>query len=500
MNTLFFNGFFYLGDRAWSPGLLVDVDGIIVKVFSSEEEIASRLASNVQRVDMQGQWILPGFEDAHTHPAGRARTLSELDLRGEDIGWSAAKARITERVRETPPNEWIVCHGWNQSTWGNIGQKDLDSISVDHGIFLINISYHGGLLNAKGAALLKEKGVGGEITDGLVTEDLFERATVATAPDMASYTQSIPRYQEKLIARGITAAHDMNVATIQQLQAYCELDEKGLLPIPVVAYLHPRLLAHPEILAPFLGPRKGNFRVAGAKIFLDGAIGTSTAAVHRAYRDGTGHGVLRADAETCAAIVRQAVALGLGHIAIHCIGDRAVDFAITVYEGLRTEYSRDIALWRFEHFEMPDERAIAALAAHDGIASMQPNFSWDTGNYGNRLGDDIRKINPFRSILDAGVALAFGSDDMPSGPIPGLGWAVGKAPLPEQRISMEEAVRAYTLTPAEIVGMGHRRGKIASGYEANFVVIKNDLFAVAPPDIADITVAETWMRGKKIFG
>ncbi|GEM_PF-2311504 len=499
MNTIFFNGNFYLGDDMWSPGLLVNSEGLIEKIFSSEVETASYASADIQRTDMRGRWILPGFEDAHTHPAGRARTLSELDVRGENFGWEEVKSLLSEKARSTPENQWIVCHGWNQSTWGKIMQDDLDRISSSHGIFLINISYHGGLLNKKGEALLSGKGVAGDVVDGFVTEDAFERATVATAPDAASYAESIPRYQHKLIARGIIAAHDMNVTTVQQLEAYAELNEKNLLPIPIVAYLNPRLLENPSQITQFLQGQGGNFRIVGAKIFLDGAIGTSTAAVNQPYADGTGRGVLRTDAEACEKITRQAAALGLSHIAIHCIGDRAIDFAVTIFQRLRREYARDISLWRFEHFEMPDANAIAALAEHGGIASMQPNFSWDAGNYHNRLGEDIKKINPFRSVIDAHVPLVFGSDDMPSGPIPGLAWAVAKAPVPKQRITMEEALRAYTTTPAEIVSMGQRRGRIAPGYEANFVVLRNNLFASPASEISGMPVAETWIKAKKVW-
>lgn len=500
MDTFFFNGKFYQGDHAWSPGLLVGADGLIAKIFSSEAEAALYSSPDMQRIDMHGNWILPGFEDAHTHPAARARTLVELDLRDIAMGWEEAMARISEKAGITPVNQWIVCHGWNESAWGGITQEELDNISSEHGIFLINISYHGGLLNKKGAALLKETGALEETVDGMVTEDMFERATLATAPGTASYVYGIPLYLRKIIARGITAAHDMNVAAIQQLEAYAELNKKDLLPIPIVVYLNPCLLENPQRLTCFLQAQDGNLHIAGVKIFLDGAIGTSTAAVNKPYTDGTGWGVLRTDITACENIVRKAVALGLRHVALHCIGDRAIDFAVDVFMRLHKEYARDISLWRFEHFEMPDERAIQILAEYGGIASMQPNFSWDAENYQGRLGNDVKKINPFHTILDAGVPLVFGSDDMPSDPILGLAWATARAPMPEQSISTEEALKAYTTTPAQIVGAGNQRGKIASGYEADFVVLKNNPIAVPISEISDASVIETWVKGKKIFG
>ena len=158
MDTLFFNGMFYLGNNAWAPGLLVDQKGILTNILSNEAEIRSYVSSGIQKIDMGGKWILPGFEDAHTHPAGRARTLSELDLREKNIGWEEAQSILKQKVRDTPENQWVVCHGWNESTWGKIRQEDLDRISSDHGILLMNISYHGGLLNKKGEELLKKRG------------------------------------------------------------------------------------------------------------------------------------------------------------------------------------------------------------------------------------------------------------------------------------------------------------------------------------------------------
>ncbi len=130
---------------------------------------------------------------------------------------------------------------------------------------------------------------------------------------------------------------------------------------------------------------------------------------------------------------------------------------------------------------------------------MQPNFSWDVENYQVRLGEDIKKLNPFREILDRGVSLAFGSDDMPSGPLTGIAWAVAKAPFAHQRITLEEAISAYTAAPATIAGMGRVRGKIAVGMEANFAVLEKNPFTIAPSEIGNISMKTTWIKGKKFL-
>lgn len=498
MHTLFSNGMFYTGNRTWSPGVLVDEEGRIVTVCLDDAEVTAFASSGIRQIDMSGRWVLPGFEDAHTHPAGRARTLLELDFRKETVRWEDVKARIQEKAKETPAGQWVVCHGWHESAWGKVIKEDLDAIAPDHGVFLINISYHGGLVSSKGLESLEQKGVHLDTADGLVTEKAFEQVFIATAPDRDAYMWAIPRYQERLVSLGITAVHDMNVATIEQLEAYLEMDRTEQLRFFTAVYLNPRMLAYRDELLPHIGKEEGMLKIAGVKLFLDGAIGTHTAAVHHHYTDGAGEGTLRMTLAECESVVEQAVALRLRHVAMHCIGDRAVDLAVQVFEKLREKYRKEISRWRFEHFEMPDANAIRTVAEHGAIACMQPNFSWDVANYHDRLGEDVQKLNPLRAIIDAGAHMAFGSDDMPADPIKGIAWATAKAPSPEQHISIDEAVAAYTQGGAYAVEMDDRRGKIAPGYEANFVVLEKDIFTVSPSGIENIAVLETWIRGKKV--
>jgi predicted amidohydrolase YtcJ len=189
--------------------------------------------------------------------------------------------------------------------------------------------------------------------------------------------------------------------------------------------------------------------------------------------------------EEIARAVDKAARLELQHIALHCIGDKAIDFAIAMKQRLQKEYPHMV--WRFEHFEMPSKQAIHTLATEGGIAVMQPNFSWDVEHYQDRLGERISLINPFRNIQDAKVQFAFGSDDMPSGPLEGIAWACEKAPLEHQRLRRDEAIDAYTAAPAHILQT--KRGKIEKGYEANFAVCSSDF----------TKVEETWIEGKKMM-
>lgn len=501
MHNFFYNGTFYLGRGRWAGAVLVGDDGLIGDIFVRSHDPSLLKNRDIRSIDLTGSFVFPAFEDAHNHPAARARALYELDFRKQNISWNEIKQIIREKVRVTSSDQWIVCHGWSDARWGNIGPAELDEISSDHGIMLVHVSYHGALVNKKGMSLLAGKGLSfgdGVQKTGRITEYDFEGAFIATSGTTEQYRGAILSFAESLVRKGIIAVHDMHISTFAQLEAYQALGEAGSFPISAALYLNPRLLADPEQLASYIKSMSGDVVIAGLKLFLDGAIGTSTAAVSHPYQDGTGAGVLRMDFDECAALIQKAASLGLRHVAMHCIGDRAVDLAVDICERLQDEYRRDITAWRFEHFEMPSERAIRALADRGSSASMQPNFNWDIAHYRARLGSDAERLNPFRTLQDAGVAIAFGSDDMPSGPVEGIRWVTTDSPLPNQRLTLDEAIDAYTIAPARILGANRLRGKIAKEYEANFAVFEKNPFDTTSGGEANMP-REVWHRGLKII-
>lgn len=486
------NGHFLSPEGEVGNVVIVDQGGMILSVGSNQIK-----GDGAEVVDMRGQWILPTFEDAHNHLAARARTIFEIDLRNTDTSWQDARERIAERARNTEVGQWVACHGWNEAKWGLLGQHDLDEISQEHGIFLINISYHGGLVNTKGAEMLSAAGFPcGK--HGKITEDQFEAVTIATLPDVDGYVAAIPKLQEKLLSLGIGALHDMHVLTVEQLKAFRALEAKDALLFPVILYINPRLLTEPYVQT-YLKECSDAAKLVGLKLFLDGAIGVSTAAINGEYFDGSGSGKLRYTDDECVAYIQAAAALGLSQVAMHCIGDRAIEQACRLFKNLKEKYPQ-ITTWRFEHFEMPSADAIDTLAKYGGIASVQPNFSWDVDNYAPRLGDKKTMVNPLRTMLDSRIMVAFGSDVAPSGPLIGIRWATTKAPHKDERVTLSEALRAYTETPARVAGFDDVRGKIAPGYQANFTVLTaNPLNETSWQSDDGIKIAEVWIKGKKMF-
>src|SRR3989344_6508225 len=486
-DKLFYNGYFWQGENKWAGAVLVGENGAIQEVFQNAEEAECKMGGGVEKVDMQGQWVLPVFEDAHNHPTRFARLFFEIDFRGQNISWEEARELIRKQVARTPIGNWVVCHGWNEERWQSLRSEDLDDLSQEHGILLIDVSEHGGLLNKQGRFLLEQKGL--RVPGEFVEDELFEEVCRHTALSKDAYKKGIQKFHEKLLALGVGAVHDMDVSMPEELQAYEELLQEKKLVLPSALYLNPRLLGHTEQISRLLN-YNDTFKVCGVKIFLDGAIGTRTAALSRPYEDAATSGMLRMKEKEVAAIAKKAAVLGLRHIAMHCIGDRAIDAAVAIQTKVQKNYPD--MLWRYEHFEMPSKGAIATIAENNGVVSVQPNFSWDVENYQGRLGKRTEMINPLQWIEESGATMVFGSDDMPSGPLEGISWAIQKAPFSHQKVSAASAVRAYTETPARIVGA--IRGKVGSGHEANFVVFRKNPLE-AKNELENLAVEGVWLKG-----
>lgn len=487
MKTLLHNGKFFIESHQWAEALCINEYGKIDALYYSENEIPTELWESCSVIDMAEQWILPGFEDAHNHPVGHARALVECDFRDTEITWPEAKRRIQEYAQTVLPNEWIVVHGWNETQWPEMTIDELDSISSSHPIIVANIAYHVGMVNTRGA---KEFSLP---QAGILEEEQFENVFDTTAPEISKYANAVIQMQHKLISLGITAVHDMEIRTIHQLAVCKYIDEHGMSLIPMELYVTPDVL-YDESFKSYVKYSWQSLRILGLKLPLDGAFGGSTAAVSIPYPDTGGTGVLRYTEKECLHAIAQAAQYGLTHVALHCIGDRACNFAADIMNDWNTSHTEQNITWRFEHYELPSDHSLALLAENGGIASMQPNFSWDAANYAHRLGDRISKLNPFPEIISRNIPLVFGSDDMPSGPLEGIAWATENAPFPEQQVSIEQAFAAYTSEPARIIGKSDERGVLKKNHYANLCVYDNNPFENTANSLQ---IQAVWVAGKK---
>ncbi|GAA0461559.1 amidohydrolase [Halococcus dombrowskii] len=472
-------------------------DGEIVRVDSAYE-IDFLDGVDTTTIDLDGRVLLPGFIDAHTHMTAVGKRLVHADLadadsRDEAVSLLAERADATDR-------EWILGYGYDESDWGSsryLDRPDLDDVSTDRPVVAFREDMHTAGVNSvvldRLGGRLPDDDVRTENGDptGVVVEDALGPVRDAIAPDRAETRELLLAAQEYATERGVTGVHDM-VRQSHAPRAYRDLDLENELAVRVrLNYWSDHLDALREVgLATDHGSEF--VRTGAIKTFTDGSFGGRTAKLTEPYADApdtTGQWVVPpADLDDLTERVDDA---GL-QMTAHAIGDAAIDAVLDAYE--RTD--ADDARHRIEHLELPSEEAIERLAELGAVASVQPNFlKWagEDGLYDARLGTERRaRSNPVRELLDAGIPLAFGSDCMPLDPLFGIEQVVA-APDERQRLTVTEALRAYTAGAAYAGFDEDRLGTIAPGKKADFVVLDRSPWEAS--DIASIDVAMTVVDG-----
>ncbi len=492
----------------------------------SEAEIKRLTGAGTRVVDANKRLVLPGFNDAHVHFLSGGFQLSSVDLRD-----AATPQEFAERIRRfsatLPRGRWITGGDWDHERWPNapLPTKELiDSFTTDTPVFVNRLDGHMALANS---AALKLAGVTRETKDplgGLIVRDSRTGEPTGVLKDaaMSFVFRVIPEssFEEKLAAAraatnhaaslGVTSVQDVSAGTdvgiYQTLLESSELKTRIYAVAPLSAW---------ERLAQVGVRRKfGNdmLRVGGLKGFADGSLGSTTAFFYEPYNDAPATRGLGSDEiDSMFERARGADRAGL-QLMIHAIGDRANDQILTIYERLNKENPQADRRFRIEHAQHIRPQDIRRFAQARVIASMQPYHAIDDGRWAEkRIGRErARTTYAFRSLLDAGATLAFGSDwtVAPLDPIQGVYAAVtrrtldGKNPdgwIPEQKITVEEAVRAYTVGSAFAEFMENEKGTIAPGKLADLVILSDDVFSVDPTLIERARVVTTIMDGRIVY-
>jgi len=475
-------------------------EGRILAIGSAEEVLRLR-TPNTEIVDLTGRALLPGFIDAHMHlvshglrEIGYYLDLSEAGSREE------ALERVREGVRDRGPGEWVLGRGWDESRWPEkryITRGDLDGIAPENPVALVRVDGHILVANTQALERIPLEAAPEEFDapTGLLRERAAWAFLAQLRPSSQEVEEAIVAAQKRAHALGITAVHD--VVHAEHIRAYLRLYKQGKLTLRVRLNVP---VEHLDALVELgLGTGFGDDRLqlGAVKIFADGSIGARNAALSEPYADEpSSQGKLNYPQEELDRLVKKAHEAGF-QLMIHAIGDRAIDAALTALEraGVTPE---DRA--RIEHFELPTEQHLERAARLGVVASMQPNFVQWSGPgsmYEKRLGPERdRRMDPHRWVLERGIPLAFGSDGMPFGPLYGIR-CVEKAPHGPQRLTIEEALRAYTWGGAYAGFQERELGTLEPGKRADLVVLSED--PTEPPQrIQSLEVHGLSVEGRQV--
>ncbi len=505
-------------------GMVIGTDGKIMSIHRDAPTPAYRVE---RTIDMGGRTMLPGLIDAHGHVVPLGAAALQLDL-SDTNSLAEAQARIRAYAAANPDLPWIIGRGWNQERW-NLGRfptaADLDGIVGDRPVWLSRVDGHAGWANSvamrtAGITPQTQSPDGGRIERDASSQPtgIFVDAAEALignhvpAPTPDQYDRALAESQRLLLSTGVTAAADMGTTVAERL-AMDRAGEAGRLNIRVMSYASSTdTLWGVTETGPSPWQYGDRLRVVGIKIYLDGALGSRGASLNADYRDAPGERGLAF--LTDAALREQLIAAAVVGLqpAVHAIGDAANRQLLSAIEAVAERYPGD-RRWRIEHAQIVDPADLARFGRHGIIASMQPvHQTSDMHMAEARMGlPRLQGAYAWRGMLDNHARLAFGSDFPVESPNPfhGLAAAIsrqdaeGRPPegwLPQQRISITEALDAFTRTAAYAGFAEGRIGQLLEGRHADFIIIDRDV--MAEPDqrrIRDTQVLETWVGGAKVW-
>ena len=507
-----------------------------IVAVGTDSEIKKLAGPDTKIIDLHGRRVVPGFNDAHVHFYNGGDGLASVQLR-EANSPAEFRATIAAFARTRPKGAWLLNGDWDHERWtpASLPTHDLiDDVTPDNPVFVNRLDGHMALANALAMKLAGVDEHTKDIPGGVIVRDAQGRPTgifkdaaqdliehVIPPPSEEDILRAVRAAEDYAIANGVTSVQDMGIVggptrtRADILRVYEEMHNSGEQKVRISMHIplpEWRKLADLGVTAGFGDVR---LHIGGLKGFADGSLGSTTAWFFQPYLDAPNTSGIPSDElqnpEQMYSNIRDADTAGL-QIAIHAIGDRANRTILDFYERLEKENGARDRRLRIEHAQHLTVEDIPRFARLHVIASMQPYHCIDDGRWAEkRIGAErIKTSYAFRSLLDSGAILAFGSDwsVAPMKPLLGIYAAAtrrtldGKNPngwVPEQKISVAEAVHAYTVGSAYASGEEKIKGSLEPGKLADAVVLSDDIFAIDPVKIQDTKVDLTIFDGRVVY-
>ncbi len=540
------HGKIWTGDPATKPGLQAsfgpEIEAVAIAggrflAGGTSDEVRAYVGESTQVIDLEGRRAVPGFIDSHVHFLGGGFQLLQIELK-DARDEADFMRRIAEKVSKLPPGRWILGGDWDEQAWPSAKlptRQLIDSITPQNPVFISRYDGHAALANSLALKLAGVTGATQDPVGGVIVRDAHTGEPTGLLKDAAIelVERVVPRPTEtemeaalkaalvEACRLGVTSVQNITVDTESangsftgEIRLLRQAELEGWLTVrfyEIVPIAHWKRLEEAGITR---GMGSDFLKLGAVKGFADGSLGSATAWMFQPFDDDPRNRGLPTELmdppQKMEVLARGADGARI-QLAIHAIGDRAVAQTLDLLARLGGDRSA-AHRFRIEHAQHVRREDFARFGKLGVIASMQPYHAIDDGRWAEkRLGHERSRTSyAWRSMLEAGAPLAFGSDwpVAPLNPLLGIYAAVTRATLdgkhpngwfPEQRLSVEEALRAYTQGSAFAAFEETEKGTISSGKLADVVVLSGDVFSLPPEKIKDVRVLLTVVGGKVAY-
>ena len=525
--TLYKNARIYTNDSGspWAQAMLVRGEEILA--VGDEDEVSALADRNATVVDLQGHFVMPGFNDAHLHLGGAGADLIAVRLNGA-ASVEELQKRLAQAVAQHKESEWITGGGWDHTLWPDKrfpNRQELDAVAPKNPVLLTHISGHVAVANSlalKLAGITRDSKdpAGGEIErdangepDGMLKEGAAMRLVESKIPppSPAERRKGIELALADVARNGVTSVQDYS--SWDNFLVYRELKKEGKLTARITEWLpFPLPLEKLEQMRRDGGTTDPWLKTGALKGFMDGALGSRTAALLAPYSDAPNtNGILTADLVKYRAMAIERDKAGF-QINFHAIGDKANRVALDIFEAVQKANGSRDRRDRIEHAQVVAMSDFPRFAQLGVIASMQPSHETTDMRWAeDRLGPERAKgAYAWASLLKSGARLAFGTDYPvePISPMRGLYACVtrelpGGGPKdgwePQEKISLEDCIRAYTSGAAYAQFEEGKKGELKDGEYADFIILSADLTKIPPSEYVQTKVLRTVVGGRTVY-
>lgn len=518
------NAKIWTGDEAqpWAEAILIKGETIVH--VGTIEEVEKMVSDGTELIDAKGQMLLPGFNDSHVHFIDGGFGLSSVSLRDAKTKQEFID-RIAAFVKTVPPGTWILNGDWDHTNWGGELPEAswIDSVSIGHPVFVQRLDGHMGLANSAAMKLSKISPATADVEGGSIIrakngmpEGIFKDNAMGligqhiSDPSDELKDRALQAAMKYVAEKGVTSVQSMG--SWADLEVYRRFAKNGLLNTRIYAVVP--LYTWKKLSEEVKKSGKGDswLKIGGLKGFVDGSLGSHTAAFKKPFSDTLADsGFLVTPVKELYETISAADKVGL-QVMVHAIGDKAIEEQLNIFERVGKENGKRDRRFRIEHAQHIAPEDLSRFSSLKVIASMQPYHAIDDGRWAEKLigSERIKTTYAFKSLLDNQAVLAFGSDWFvaPPTPIEGIYAAVSRRTLddknpkgwvPEQKISVEQALKAYTYNSAYAAFDESNKGVLKKGYLADFVILDQNLFNIKPEDIRKVKVMKTYVGGKLVF-